>query len=75
MATLLIDDQRNLPADRVARTYQESINALSEQDPEVLYKQLGKRHESSPSLSASVSVRIMVTMIIHQLTCWWTISG
>jgi N-dimethylarginine dimethylaminohydrolase len=28
MATLLIDDQRDLPAGRVARTYQEGIAAL-----------------------------------------------
>lgn len=27
MATLLIDDQRNLPADRVARTYKDGIEA------------------------------------------------
>ena len=37
MATLLIDDQRNLPADRVARTFQEGIEALREQHWEVLY--------------------------------------
>jgi hypothetical protein len=36
MATLLIDDQRNLPADRIARTYQEGIAALAEQHWEVL---------------------------------------
>jgi len=30
VATLLIDDQRNLPADRVARTFKEGIDALAE---------------------------------------------
>jgi hypothetical protein len=37
MATLLIDDQRTLPADRVARTYREGIAALAEQHWEVIY--------------------------------------
>jgi hypothetical protein len=37
VATLLIDDQRNLPADRVARTYQEGIEALAERHWDVLY--------------------------------------
>ena len=37
MSTLLIDDQRNLPADRVARTYQEGIDALAEGHWDVLY--------------------------------------
>jgi hypothetical protein len=37
MATLLIDDQRNLPADRIARTYHEGIAALAEQHWDVLY--------------------------------------
>ena len=37
MATLLIDDQRNLPADRVARTYREGIEALREQHWDLLY--------------------------------------
>ena len=37
MATLLIDDQRNLPADRVARTYQEGIDALAEQHWDLVY--------------------------------------
>jgi len=36
MATLLIDDQRNLPADKIARTYHERIPALAEQHWEVL---------------------------------------
>lgn len=36
MATLLIDDQRNLPVDRVARTYQEGIAARAEQYWELL---------------------------------------
>ncbi len=37
MATLLIDDQRNLPADRVARTFKEGIEALKEQHWDILY--------------------------------------
>ena len=37
MATLLIDDQRNLPADRVARTYKDGIEALREQHWDLLY--------------------------------------
>jgi len=37
MATLLIDDHRDLPADRVARTYQEGIAALAERHWEILY--------------------------------------
>lgn len=37
MSTLLIDDQRNLPADRVARTYQEGIDALAERHWDILY--------------------------------------
>ncbi len=37
MATLLIDDQRNLPADRVARTYKEGVEALRERHWDVLY--------------------------------------
>lgn len=37
MATLLIDDQRNLPADRVARTFKEGIDALAEQHWDLLY--------------------------------------
>lgn len=37
MATLLIDDQRNLPADKIARSYQEGIAALAEQHWDVLY--------------------------------------
>jgi hypothetical protein len=37
MSTLLIDDQRNLPADRVARTYQEGIEALAERHWDILY--------------------------------------
>lgn len=37
MAALLIDDQRNLHADRVARTYREGIEALSEQHWDLLY--------------------------------------
>lgn len=37
MAILLIDDQRNLPADRVARNCREGIAALAEQHWEVLY--------------------------------------
>jgi hypothetical protein len=36
MATLLIDDQRNLEADRVARTYNDGIAALSERKWDVL---------------------------------------
>ena len=36
MATLLIDDQRNLPADRIARTYREGIAALAEQRWDIL---------------------------------------
>lgn len=37
MAILLIDDQRNLPADRVARTYQEGIDALAERHWNLVY--------------------------------------
>ena len=37
MSTLLIDDQRKLPADRVARTYQEGIDALAERHWDILY--------------------------------------
>lgn len=37
MATLLIDDQRNLPADRVARTFKEGIDALAKQHWDLLY--------------------------------------
>lgn len=37
MATLLIDDQRNLPADRIARSYSEGVAALAEQHWDVLY--------------------------------------
>ena len=37
VATLLIDDQRNLPADRIVRTYRECIAALAEQHWGVLY--------------------------------------
>ena len=37
MATLLIDDQRNVPADRVARTYKEGIDALAQQHWELVY--------------------------------------
>jgi hypothetical protein len=37
MATLLIDDQRTLPVNRVARTYREGIVALAEQHWDVLY--------------------------------------
>ena len=37
MPTLLIDDQRNLPADRVARTYKDGIEALREQHWNLLY--------------------------------------
>lgn len=37
VATLLIDDQRNLPADRVARTFKEGIDALAEQHWNLLY--------------------------------------
>jgi len=37
VATLLIDDQRNLPADRVARTFKEGIEALREQHWDLLY--------------------------------------
>jgi len=37
VATLLIDDKRNLPADRVARTFQEGIDALTEQHWNLLY--------------------------------------
>lgn len=37
MATLLIDDQRNLPADRVARTYKERIEALRERHWDPVY--------------------------------------
>ena len=37
VATLLIDDQRDLPADRVARTYKEGIEALREQHWDLLY--------------------------------------
>ncbi len=37
MATLLIDDQRILPVDRIARTYQEGITALAEQHWDALY--------------------------------------
>lgn len=37
MATLLIDDRRNVPADRVARSYKEGIEALGEQHWDVLY--------------------------------------
>ncbi len=36
MATLLIDDVKNLPADRVARTFNEGIAALQEQHWDVL---------------------------------------
>ncbi len=38
VATLLIDEQRNLPADRVARTFKEGIDALAEQHWELLYQ-------------------------------------
>lgn len=37
MATLLIDDQRNLPDDRVARTYQDGIDTLAEQHWNLVY--------------------------------------
>lgn len=37
MATPLIDDQRDLPADRVARTFKEGIEALREQHWDLLY--------------------------------------
>ncbi len=37
MPTLLIDDQRNLPADRVGRTYREGVQALREQRWDLLY--------------------------------------
>ena len=37
MATLLIDDQRDLPVDRIARTFSEGIAALIEQHWDVLY--------------------------------------
>lgn len=36
MATLLIDDQRTLPVNRVARPYREGIIALAEQHWDVL---------------------------------------
>lgn len=37
MATLLIDDQRNLPADRIARTFKEGVDALAAQHWDLLY--------------------------------------
>lgn len=37
MSTLLIDDQRTLPVDRIARTYAEGIAALAEQHWDILY--------------------------------------
>jgi hypothetical protein len=37
MKTLLIDDERNLEADRIERTFDGGIAALSEQHWEVLY--------------------------------------
>ena len=37
MPTLLIDDQRSLPVDRIARTYQEGVAALAEQHWDILY--------------------------------------
>jgi len=37
VAALLVDDQRNLPADLVARTYNDGIEALRERHSDLLY--------------------------------------
>ena len=36
MATLLVDHKRNLPVDRIARSYTESVADLAEQHSDVL---------------------------------------